>query len=861
MKPARRFACARCVLQGATMSASGRWLALLLSSIFVAGVGGAMGPAPSAFAADDLRSEDVRASIGRAVDFLRSQQSEDGSFLSSFAARTEIRVTRRVNGKVVSSTVKSMHAACGPTALATLALLNAGVGVDDPSVARALEFLRGVRERERSSPTYEDSLLLMVFVAARQWEKDRSRMEALAKRLEAVQTTRGAERGMWSYGHVPFAGDNSNTQFAVLGLHDAALAGVHVKRKTWEMALDHFLHGQSPDGGWGYGSRPGHSTGSMTCSGIGSLVICQQMLSAQDVENADGTPKCCDRKAPFDRPLRRGVNWLEQHFLVDRNPGSNWLFYYLYGVERAGRLSAQRFFGQHDWYREGVRFLLSEQSAQDGSWSHSSASERDKVLASSFALLFLSKGLAPVLINKLNYASTSDRSRLDDTLPNWNRHPNDVRNLTEHITTLPHWPRLLTFQEVEMRKALAAGRAAAVGDLLQAPILYLSGTDDPNFSEAQVRVFRAYLDQGGFILAVNNCHGSGFDRGIRNLAAQLFPAANAALKRLPPDHAIYKAEYDLDPAKTELWGAEFGCRTSFVYSPEDLSCLWDNWPMTGAIRVNSPFGLTLRHSMRVGVNVVAFATGRELHDKLDLQQLEAENPAEANRDAADKRAKIQRGLLQVAKLRHTGDWDAAPQALHKVLVALNRMSGVVASTAQQNLVPGDGNLPTFPLTYMHGRSAFKFSPSEVENLRKYLDGGAVLFADACCGSPQFDQSMRELVRQLFPEQKLAPIPVTHELFSPGIGFDIRTVKRRIPQNGKLAGPLNPAMQDGEPVLEGIQLKGRYCVIYSKFDISCAVERQASVGCAGYDSHDAVRIFVNVIRYALLQDIAYADQIR
>ncbi len=51
------------------------------------------------------------------------------------------------------------------------------------------------------------------------------------------------------------------------------------------------------------------------------------------------------------------------------------------------------------------------------------------------------------------------------------------------------------------------------------------------------------------------------------------------------------------------------------------------------------------------------------------------------------------------------------------------------------------------------------------------------------------------------------------------------------------------------------------MIYSKYDLSCAIERQGSVACAGYEYHDAVRIFVNVIRYALLQDIAYADKIQ
>src|SRR5262249_25774383 len=159
-------------------------------------------------------------------------------------------------------------------------------------------------------------------------------------------------------------------------------------------------------------------------------------------------------------------------------------------------------------------------------------------------------GLAPVLINKLNYASAAERARRDDALPNWNLHPNDIRNLAEHISTLPRWPKLLTFQEVDTEKALAGG---GVADLLQAPILCISGTDDPNFTNAEVQLLRSYIEQGGFILAINNCNGAGFDRGIRNLASKLNPSADASLKRLPPEHAIYRAEYKLDPAKTELW--------------------------------------------------------------------------------------------------------------------------------------------------------------------------------------------------------------------------------------------------------------------------------------------------------------------
>src|SRR5262249_27060843 len=157
--------------------------------------------------------------------------------------------------------------------------------------------------------------------------------------------------------------------------------------------------------------------------------------------------------------------------------------------------------------------------------------EADPLVASSFALLFLSKGLAPVLINKLNYPSAAAPAA-PGTLPNWNLHPNDARNLSEYVSGLPKWPKLLTYQEVDLDKVVAHG---SVRDLLQAPILYISGLDEPKFSDAQVQLLRAYIEQGGFIFAIKNCDGAGFDEGIKNLVSRIYPG-EAQLKRLPPEH-------------------------------------------------------------------------------------------------------------------------------------------------------------------------------------------------------------------------------------------------------------------------------------------------------------------------------------
>ncbi len=59
---------------------------------------------------------------------------------------------------------------------------------------------------------------------------------------------------------------------------------------------------------------------------------------------------------------------------------------------------------------------------------------------------------------------------------------------------------------------------------------------------------------------------------------------------------------------------------------------------------------------------------------------------------------------------------------------------------------------------------------------------------------------------------------------------------------------------GEPYLEGIQLGGRWAVIYSKYDISCALEQQASQVCPGYVHEDALKLAVNIVLYSILQDV-------
>jgi hypothetical protein len=173
----------------------------------------------------------------------------------------------------------------GVTALVTLSLLNAGVPADDPTIERALEYLRGL-PLER---TYVVSLQTMVFAAADP-KKDMVRIDRNVRWLESKQVTEADRKGAWSYPGP--GGDNSNSQFAVLALYDAQRVGAKVKRQTWQLAADYWRNSQNDDGSWGY--VPGDAgSGSMTLAGIGAPETSTAALESCDATDERGRVVSC----------------------------------------------------------------------------------------------------------------------------------------------------------------------------------------------------------------------------------------------------------------------------------------------------------------------------------------------------------------------------------------------------------------------------------------------------------------------------------------------------------------------------------------------------------------------------------------
>lgn len=182
----------------------------------------------------------------------------------------------------------------------------------------------------------------------------------------------------WSNGPRPAAGDNSNTQFAILGLRAATEAGCEIPKQVWQRSLDWYIKAQEqPYGGWGYGA--GSAYWAMTCSGTCSVTICLRALGKDDGFR-DGRP--------LDVQLvRNGVDWLDNNWAqltarMAMKGGGGWGFYYdMYSLERVGMIVGIEKIGEHDWYAEGSGKLLEVQET-DGSWGGNG-------IDTAFAILFL----------------------------------------------------------------------------------------------------------------------------------------------------------------------------------------------------------------------------------------------------------------------------------------------------------------------------------------------------------------------------------------------------------------------------------------------------------------------------------------
>jgi hypothetical protein len=275
-----------------------------------------------------------------------------------------------------------------------------------------------------------------------------------------------------------------------------------------------------------------------------------------------------------------------------------------------------------------------------------------------------------------------------------------------------------------------------------------------------------------------------------------------------------------------------------------LTCRWE---------LNRPYGVPpkfpekvqsdLDNAVKIGLNVVAYATGRDLKDKLDRVEV-LEPIAESGL--------FDRGMLILPKLQHAGGADDVPRAIPNLMQRFNKE---LQSDVSKNIVivsPVLSELEKYPLVYIHGRNSFRFSDEERKAMRTYFENGGFLLGDSICANAAFAESVRAEFKAIMPDAELRAVPADHPMLTQEFnGYDIQKVTIVDPVGSSDDG-VSLKRTEGPPVLEMLVWKDRVVAIFSPYDLSCALESRGALQCRGYPQEDATRIAINLVLYSMLQ---------
>jgi hypothetical protein len=206
-----------------------------------------------------------------------------------------------------------------------------------------------------------------------------------------------------------------------------------------------------------------------------------------------------------------------------------------------------------------------------------------------------------------------------------------------------------------------------------------------------------------------------------------------------------------------------------------------------------------------------------------------------------------REKLIFAQLDYGGSWNPRPSALKRLAWEIEKRTSIETAGDPAPVKLSDENsLRRHPLVFLSGDSALpNFSEEEVARLRRHLSAGGLLVVDGAEAHPggAFDQSVRSLVKRIFPKDPLEKISPEHVLYKSF--YLLRTPV------GRLAAL---------PYLEGVEHDGRLAIVYSQNDLAGAWARdnfgqwEHEVVPGGMQQREmAFRLGVNLAMYALCLD--------
>ena len=739
---------------------------------------------PTKASLSPVTDKQVDEAIRRGLDYLYRSQQADGTWATDYS---------------------DQHPG-GVESLVLLAALSAGEDPALPPLKAALARINGAEPET----VYARAFRAMVY--ARLAGGDYARR--LADDVNWLVKCQGRTGG-WGYGvsHSQRT-DASNTQFALLALREAADAGADVPPAVWQSCREYWTRVQNgDDGGWGYeppgragGRLRGSSYGSMTAAGVASLFIATEKSIASGQIPYHDVDARRSQELPERQAMDRALAWMTRNYAIREIPAwvwgrtDHWLHYYLYCLARAADASGLREIASHDWWAELAAFLRDSQH-QDGSWEdpRRSGNRKDAPIGTCFALLSLCLGRRPVLINKLSWNGT------------WTDDSCDAANLARWYSRQLAHP--VTWQLVSPD--------APQQVFAEAPILYINGGSQARLHPTMDRMFRQFVGNGGTVLVQPFAGNEQFAQTAREYFVRVFRDYHDG--KLTPDHPVFNLRFEI-PADRQpsVIGIGDYCRTRIFILTSDVSGVWHQ-----DRHKDSP------QAFQFVANLVLYTTNMDQPQGKLTYRRPLPTAPEPPRS------------IPVARVRHAGDWDACPLAMPRLNAALAQ--AVSIGVKERDAVDLSHDPPAdAPLLWMTGSVGPKLNVAQRSGLKRYLLGGGMLFIDSAMGRKEFFEAAWQILREMFPDVSLSPLPRNHPLltgrFAGGIGSDVTEAQYTRHALPDLPG--RPA-----PSLHSLELGGRTAVILSRDGVTCPVEGNPTYGCAGLQTDDARRLAANVILYA------------
>ncbi|MCY2925544.1 MAG: DUF4159 domain-containing protein, partial [Planctomycetota bacterium] len=558
----------------------------------------ARGPRPKAADYVDTSDEAIKDAIDKGAKFLWKLQQADGSW-------------RGWKLGAVEDPYKDNYMD-GPTAIIAYALMESGVKPFDKRMTKALTWLEKINAKNDKglpvvkgyvSKTYCMGLRCQAWLSA-------IRMKGEYKRVlqrDAKQLILSTANGSYAYDATgkPAAGDNSCSQYGLLGVWAAAMADLEVPRAYWLLVKKHWEASQCNDGGWVYNGKGAAGTGPMSAAGVASLFVCFDNLYSDAFASCN--PGADGRNALI--PIQRGLDWFDQKLAGTMALDG----YYLYGVERIGLASGYKYFGTTDWYRTGLKLLLKSQAA-DGSWA---AGNGGPAVSTAQCMLFLIRGRRPVIFNKLKYDG------------DWNNRPRDLAMLTRWMgDTFEHE----AFWQVVHLKI-------PPDQWHDAPALVISGSKAPVFGKDDLDKIRSYVNQGGTIFSITECEGAAFDKGMREAYTKLFPEYE--IKEAPLSHDLYLIQENLTRANLKFHVISNGIRPLGIHVTRDMTKAWQTYQISAE-----------KWAFQAALNVYLYATDKTM-------------PARGSQVWPAPPTVQAQEIVKVARLKFNGNWNPEPLAYQR----------------------------------------------------------------------------------------------------------------------------------------------------------------------------------------------------